>query len=138
MAYKNILALFGKPATDTILVERACGLAAEDGARVTFLHINEHDAGAISLYGRVTYSQRLGEADIRALVDQHNPGQCPVEILIRESDDLVGTVVGTCSGKDLLVLGHEHQNLMTRLLSDSLDEHIINSVPCDVLVVHCG
>ena len=45
MAYKNILALFGKPATDTILVERACELAAEDGARVTFLHINEHDAG---------------------------------------------------------------------------------------------
>ena len=136
MAFHKILALFGHAETDVKLVQRACELASEQKASLRFLHINESDAGAVGLYGRVTYDHRYSREEIQELIQPYNTGGVPIEVEVVATDDLIETIRKSCTGTDLLIIGHEHQNLMTRWLTDSIDERIINSVPCDVLVVH--
>lgn len=138
MAFKRILALFGHAGTDHKLIERAGALAAEQGATLSFLHLNEPDAGAVGLYGRVSYEQRYTREQILELIRPVVSAGVSVDVRVEQTDDLVRRIVQASRECDLLMLGHEHQNLLTRLLSDSIDERIINSVSCDVLVIHCG
>jgi len=56
-------------------------------------------------------------------------------ITIIKSESIPKAISAAAEGQDILVLGHRKQNIFKKNFFDSVDEGIMNSVDCPVLVV---
>lgn len=134
MKYKTILVSFANKEHDIPVLIEALDVADVYGATVVVLHLNSNHAGYPSRVMR-SFEHKYSEEEIKQLVDENQKGSAPVEIRVVQSDNLIETVVEESKAVDLLVLGHQHMGFFESLLSDSVDEKIVDKIDCDALVV---
>ncbi len=134
MNYKNVLIAFAQLEKDVPLIQKGLDIAQKYSGSATVIHINTEMAGKPSPI-RGPFEHKCTEEEIKDVIAKNNPGNVPTQILIKTSNNIISEITKVSQNFDLLVIGHEHMNFLVSAISDSIDEHIVNQVHCDSLVV---
>ena len=135
MPYDNIaVALAGKD-DEIPMIDEAVRLAITLKAKLCVLHVNEPHAGEISMM--MDSPDKMTESDFEKMF--HEAGHeeiakiIKVKITINKSISKgIASLIAEC---DLLILGHNRRGKLKELLTDSIDELIVNNVKCPVLII---
>jgi amino acid transporter/nucleotide-binding universal stress UspA family protein len=108
-------------------LELALRAAAATGGKVDLLRAVRSDVDVERATSEVL-------ADIESLVHQVD---VPVDVLVRPSDDIVGTIVDTVQdgGHDLLVIGASGETGLRTVLFGTIPDIVADQAPCSVLLV---
>ena len=135
MPYKNIsVALAGRD-DEIPMIDEAVRLAITLKAKLCVLHINEPHAGEISMM--VDSPKKYDKEDfIKMFTDAgHEEIAKKISIRIVENAIVSKGIAELASDCDLLILGHDRMGKMKELLTDSIDEVIVNTSNCPVLII---
>ena len=137
MAYSNICVGISGRGDEHRVITHSLALAQGLGARITFLHVNDKLAGALSL-AFLDHGERLDQDTLARYVQTEAGGEAAdvgnASFEIREGDWLQ-ILVELSASFDCLVLGHHHVGSITELFTLSKDEQVINRAACPVLVI---
>jgi nucleotide-binding universal stress UspA family protein len=135
MPYQRICVGISGRGDEDFVIRRSAELAAALGAELTFLHVNDRNAGAVSL-AFLDYGHKLDATTLEKYV-QAEAGETPLgqpKFDIRTGDWL-DILVEITTEFDCLSLGHHHVGSIQELFTLSKDEQIINRAKCPVLVI---
>ena len=135
MPYKNIaVALAGKD-DEIPMIDEAVRLAITLKAKLSVIHINEPHAGEISMM--VDSPKKYDKEDfVKMFMDVgHEEIAKKIDVLIGKNAVVSKGIAELASDCDLLILGHDRMGKMKALLTDSIDEVIVNVSNCPVLII---
>jgi len=119
------------------VVRQAIQIARCTDAELTFVHVNDKLAGAMSL-AFIDHGQKLDLETLSRYVhseageDEADLGKADFQI---RTGDWLQVLVEITREFDCLILGHHHVGSLAELFTLSKDEQIINRAECPVLVV---
>lgn len=135
MPYKNIaVALAGKD-DEIPMIDEAVRLAINLKAKIFVLHINDLHAGEISMM--MDSPKKFKRDDfIKMFYDAgHEEIAKRIEVKIIENASVSKGIAELATDCDLLILGHDKMGKMKEVLTDSIDEVIVNVSNCPVLII---
>jgi nucleotide-binding universal stress UspA family protein len=133
MVYKNILVSLCGKGDESIVINEAINIA--DGGQLSFVHVNDLHAGEMSMMMDAP-DKKYEEADIKEWVESVNKNIAEKSNYIVLTSESVSKAIGDAtSDMDLLILGHRKQSFFKHHFFDSVDEGIVNTSTCPVLVV---
>ena len=135
MAYKNILVSLCGRGDEKKVIEASIKMAKANNGNLTFIHVNEPHAGEMSMMMNAL-PPKYTESDIYdrvSAIDEASANSATITII--KSESIPKAISAAAEGQDILVLGHRKQNIFKKNFFDSVDEGIMNSVDCPVLVV---
>ena len=135
MPYKNIaVALAGKD-DEIPVIDEAVRLAINLKAKLCVIHVNDLHAGEISMM--MDSPHKFTESDFISIF--HNAGHEEIakriEVKIVENASVSSGIAELGSDCDLLILGHDKMSKVKEVLSDSIDEAIVNISNCPVMII---
>lgn len=135
MPYKNIaIALAGKD-NEVPVIDEAVRLAINLKAKICVLHVNDLRAGKMSMM--MDSPKKYVKDDFIKMF--HNAGHEEIakiiEVKIVENASVSKGIAELASGCDLLILGHNKMSKVKEVLTDSIDEVIVNVSNCPVLII---
>ena len=135
MPYKNIAVALAGRDDEISMIDEAVRLAITLKAKLCVLHINEPHAGEISMM--VDSPKKYTEEDFIKMFTNagHEEIAKKIKIKIVENSIVSKGIAELASDCDLLILGHDRMGKMKELLTDSIDEVIVNISNCPVLII---
>ena len=135
MPYKNIaVALAGKD-DEVPVIDEAVRLAINLKAKLYVIHVNDIHAGEISMM--MDSPHKFTKNDFINMF--HNAGHEEIakriEVKIVENASVSSGIAELGSDCDLLILGHDKMSKVKKVLSDSIDEAIVNISNCPVMII---
>jgi nucleotide-binding universal stress UspA family protein len=135
MPYKNIaVALAGKD-DEVPVIDEAVRLAINLKAKLCVIHVNDLHAGEISMM--MDSPHKFTKNDFISMF--HNAGHEEIakriEVKIVENASVSSGIAELGSDCDLLILGHDKMSKVKKVLSDSIDEAIVNISNCPVMII---
>lgn len=135
MPYKNIaIALAGKD-NEVPVIDEAVRLAINLKAKICVLHVNDLRAGKMSMM--MDSPKKYVKDDFIKMF--HNAGHEEIakiiEVKIVENASVSKGIAELASGCDLLILGHNKMSKVKEVLTDSIDEVVVNVSNCPVLII---
>ena len=135
MPYKKIaIALAGKE-DEIPMVDEAVRLAITLKAKLSVIHVNAPHAGEISMmmdspkkYDKEYFIKMFYDAGHEEIAKK-------IDVIITTNKSVSKGIAELVSDTDLLIIGHDHMGKMKELLSDSIDEIVVNNVKCPVLII---
>ena len=134
MPYKKIsVALAGTP-DEIQMIDEAVRLAITLKAQLYVIHVNLPHAGEISMM--MDTPKKYVEEDFRKMFHEagHEEIAKKIVVNITTNKSIAEGIAELVSDCDLLILGHDRMGKMKALLTDSIDEMIVNNVNCPVLI----
>ena len=135
MPYKNIaVALAGKD-DEIPMIDEAVRLAITLKAKLCVLHVNEPHAGEISMM--MDSPDKMTESDFEKMFHEagHEEIAKKIKVKITNNKSISKGIAELVSDCDLLILNHNRMGKLKELLTDSIDELIVNNVKCPVLII---
>lgn len=135
MPYKNIaVALAGKE-DEIPMIDEAVRLAITLKAHLYVIHVNEPHAGEISMM--VNSPKKYTKEDfIKMFHDAgHEEMAQRIDVKTVKKASVSKGIAELSVDCDLLILGHDRMGAMKELMTDSIDEIIVNDVNCPVLII---
>ena len=135
MPYKNIAVALAGRDDELPMIDEAVRLAITLKAKLCVIHINEPHAGAISMM--VDSPKKYDKEDfVKMFTDAgHEEIAKKIDVKILEQAVVSKGIAELASDCDLLILGHDRMGKMKELLTDSIDEVIVNISNCPVLII---
>ncbi len=135
MPYKNIaVALAGKE-DEIPMIDEAVRLSLTLKAKLTVLHVNSPHAGEISMM-MDSPKKYVKEDFIKMFHDAgHEEMSKVISVNIVKNKSVSKGIAEMVKECDLLIMGHDRMGAMKELMTDSIDEIIVNKVNCPVLVI---
>lgn len=135
MPYKNIaIALAGKD-NEVPVIDEAVRLAINLKAKICVLHVNDLRAGKMSMM--MDSPKKYVKDDFIKMF--HNAGHEEIakiiEVKIVENASVSKGIAELATDCDLLILGHNKMSKVKEVLTDSIDEVIVNVSNCPVLII---
>ncbi len=135
MPYKNIaVALAGKD-NEIPVIDEAVRLAINLKAKLCVIHINDLHAGEISMM--MDSSKKYTKDDFINMF--HNAGHEEIakiiEVKITKNASVSKGIAEFATGCDLLIMGHDKMSKVKQVLTDSIDEVVVNVSNCPVLII---
>lgn len=135
MPYKNIaVALAGKD-NEVPVIDEAVRLAINLKAKICVIHINDLRAGKMSMM--MDSPKKYVKDDFIKMF--HNAGHEEIakiiEVKIVENASVSKGIAELASDCDLLILGHTKMSKVKEVLTDSIDEVVVNVSNCPVLII---
>ena len=135
MPYKNIAdALVGKD-NEVPVIDEAVRLAINLKAKLCVIHVNDLHAGEISMM--MDSSKKYTKDDFINMF--HNAGHEEIakiiEVKITKNASVSKGIAELATGCDLLILGHDKVGKVKEVLTDSIDEVVVNVSNCPVLII---
>lgn len=135
MPYKNIaIALAGKD-NEVPVIDEAVRLAINLKAKICVLHVNDLRAGKMSMM--MDSPKKYVKDDFIKMF--HNAGHEEIakiiEVKIVENASVSKGIAELASDCDLLILGHNKMSKVKEVLTDSIDEVVVNVSNCPVLII---
>lgn len=134
MPYKKIsVALAGTP-DEIQMIDEAVRLAITLKAQLCVIHVNLPHAGEMSMM--IDSPKKFKEEDFRKMFHEagHEEIAKKINVKISVNKSIAKGIAEMVSECDLLILGHDRMGKMKALLTDSMDEMILNSVNCPILI----
>ncbi|MFW5844652.1 MAG: universal stress protein, partial [Planctomycetota bacterium] len=104
-------------------------------ARLTFLHVNDPQAGSLSI-ASIEQGLRFSPEVLERYVRQRMADPLPAETSFRVRDgEWIDQLTDCTRDHELLILGHQHLNWLQAAVADAQDEIVVNRADCPVLVV---
>jgi len=136
MPYKNIaVALAGKE-DEIQMIDEAVRLAITLQAKLTVIHVNEPRAGEISMM--MDSPKKFVKSDFVEMFEDagHEEIAKKIKVKITANKSISNGLAKLALGCDLLIIGHSPLGKLREVLTDSIDEIIMNNVHCPVLIIH--
>ena len=136
MPYNNIaVALAGKD-DEIPMIDEAVRLAIILKAKLCVLHVNEPHAGEISMM--MDSPPKMTESDFEKMFHEagHEEIAKIIKVKITNNKSISKGIAALVAEYDLLILNHNRRGKLKELLTDSIDELIVNNVKCPVLIIH--
>lgn len=135
MPYQNIAVALAGREDEIPMIDEAVRLAITLKAKLCVLHINEPRAGEISMM--VDSPKKYEKEDfIKMFTDAgHEEIAKKIKVRIIEQAVVSKGIAELASDCDLLILGHDRMSKMKEILTDSIDEVIVNISNCPVLII---
>lgn len=135
MPYKNIaIALAGKD-NEVPVIDEAVRLAINLKAKICVLHVNDLRAGKMSMM--MDSPKKYVKDDFLKMF--HNAGHEEIakiiEVKIVENASVSKGIAELATDCDLLILGHNKMSKVKEVLTDSIDEVVVNVSNCPVLII---
>jgi nucleotide-binding universal stress UspA family protein len=135
MPYKNIaVALAGKD-NEIPVIDEAVRLAINLKAKLCVIHVNDLHAGKISMM--MDSSKKYIKDDFINMF--YNAGHEEIakliEVKIIENASVNKGIAELATGCDLLIMGHDKMSKVKEVLTDSIDEVVVNVSNCPVLII---
>lgn len=135
MPYKNIaIALAGKD-NEVPVIDEAVRLAINLKAKICVLHVNDLRAGKMSMM--MDSPKKYVKDDFIKMF--HNAGHEEIakiiEVKIVENASVSKGIAELATDCDLLILGHNKMSKVKEVLTDSIDEVVVNVSNCPVLII---
>ena len=134
MPYKKIsVALAGTP-DEIQMIDEAVRLAITLKAQLCVIHVNLPHAGEMSMM--MSSPKKYTEEDFREMFHEagHEEIAKKINVKITVNKSIAKGIAEMVSDCDLLILGHDRMGKMKELLTDSIDEMIVNQVKCPVMI----
>ena len=134
MPYKKIsVALAGTP-DEIQMIDEAVRLAITLKAQLCVVHVNLPHAGEISMM--IDAPKKYDEEDFTKMFHEAGHEEISKKIVVKltTNKSIAKGIAELVSDSDLLILGHDRMGKMKELLTDSIDEMIVNEVKCPVLI----
>ena len=135
MPFNNIaVALAGKD-NEIPVIDEAVRITINLKAKLCILHVNDSHAGEMSMM--MDSSKKFVEDDfIKMFYDAgHEEIAKRIEVKIIENTSVSKGIAELASECDLLILGHDKMSKVKEILTDSIDELIVNQSSCPVLII---
>jgi nucleotide-binding universal stress UspA family protein len=135
MPYKNIaVALAGKD-DEIPMIDEAVRLAITLKAKLYVLHVNEPHAGEISMM--MDSPNKITASDFEKMFHEagHEEIAKKIKVKITNNKSISKGIAELVTDCDLLILNHNRMGKLKELLTDSIDELIVNNVKCPVLII---
>ena len=135
MPYKNLAVALAGRDDELPMIDEAVRLAITLKAKLCVIHINEPHAGEISMM--VDSPKKYDKEDfVKMFTDAgHEEIAKKIDVKILEQAVVSKGIAELASDCDLLILGHDRMGKMKELLTDSIDEVIVNISNCPVLII---
>ena len=135
MPYKNIAVALAGRDDEIPMIDEAVRLAITLKAKLCVLHVNEPHSGEISMM--VDSPKKYDKEDFVKMFTNagHEEIAKMINVKILEHAVVSKGIAELASDCDLLILGHDHMGKMKELLTDSIDEVIVNISNCPVLII---
>jgi nucleotide-binding universal stress UspA family protein len=135
MPYKNIAVALAGRDDELPMIDEAVRLAITLKAKLCVIHINEPHAGEISMM--VDSPKKYDKEDfVKMFTDAgHEEIAKKIDVKIIEQAVVSKGIAELASDCDMLILGHDRMGKMKELLTDSIDEVIVNISNCPVLII---
>ena len=135
MPYKNIAVALAGRDDELPMIDEAVRLAITLKAKLCVIHINEPHAGEISMM--VNSPKKYDKEDfVKMFTDAgHEEIAKKIDVKILKQAVVSKGIAELASDCDLLILGHDRMGKMKELLTDSIDEVIVNISNCPVLII---
>jgi len=135
MPYKNIAVALAGRDDELPMIDEAVRLAITLKAKLCVIHINEPHAGEISMM--VDSPKKYDKEDfVKMFTDAgHEEIAKKIDVKILKQAVVSKGISELASDCDLLILGHDRMGKMKELLTDSIDEVIVNISNCPVLII---
>ena len=136
MPYKNIgVALAGKE-DEIPMIDEAVRLAITLKAKLNVLHVNMPHAGEISMM--MDSPKKYEDEEFVKIFTEAGHEEIAKELIMKitENKSVSAGIAELSRDIDLLILGHDRMGKMKELLSDSIDQIIVNNAICPVLIIH--
>ena len=135
MPYKNIaVALAGKD-DEIPVIDEAVRLAINLKAKLCVIHVNDLHAGEISMM--MDSPKKFTKDDFVKIF--HNAGHEEIakriEVKIMENASVSKGIAELATGCDLIILGHDKMSKVKEVLTDSIDEVVVNVSNCPVMII---
>lgn len=134
MNYKKILVAISSLEKDVKVIQSALDAAHRYEAELDVLHVSTKMAGHPSRVFR-KYEPVCTPEQLREFVESHDPNDVKFNCEVDVNNNVAADIIRRTKDFDLLVMGHEHISFLEEVISDSIDEWIINRIHCDCLVV---
>ena len=135
MPYKNIAVALAGRDDELPMIDEAVRLAITLKAKLCVIHINLPHAGEISMM--VNSPKKYTQDDFIKMFHEagHEEIAKKINVKIIEQAVVSKGIAKLASDCDLLILGHDHMGKMKEILTDSIDEVIVNISNCPVLII---
>jgi nucleotide-binding universal stress UspA family protein len=135
MPYKNIaVALAGKD-DEIPVIDEAVRLAINLKAKLCVIHVNYLHAGEISMM--MNSPKKFTKDDFVKMF--HNAGHEEIakriEVKIIENASVSKGIAELATDCDLIILGHDKMSKVKEVLTDSIDEVVVNVSNCPVMII---
>ena len=136
MPYKKIAVALAGKVDEIQMIDEAVRLAITLKAKLSVLHINEPHAGEISMM--MDSPKKHTEDDFIKMFTEagHEEMAKRMKVKIGTNKSISAGLADLAKNTDLLILGHDRVGKMRELLTDSINEIIINEIKCPVLIFH--
>lgn len=135
MPYKNIaVALAGKD-DEIPMIDEAVRLAITLKAKLCIIHVNDPHAGEISMM--MDSPHKFTESEFKKMFHDagHEEIAKRIKVKIIKNASVSKGIAELVSDCDLLILGHDKMGKVKEVLTDSIDEVIVNVSNCPVLII---
>ncbi len=135
MPYKNIaVALAGKD-DEIPVIDEAVRLAINLKAKLCVVHVNDLHAGEISMM--MDSPKKFTKDNFISMFHDagHEEIAKRIKVKIIENASVSKGIAELASDCDLLILGHDKMSKVKKVLTDSIDEVVINVSNCPVLII---
>ncbi len=135
MPYKNItVALAGKD-DEIPVIDEAVRLAINLKAKLCVVHVNAPHAGEISMM--MNSPKKFTKDNFISMFNDagHEEIAKRIKVKIIEKASISKGIAELASDCDLLILGHDKMSKVKKVLTDSIDEIVLNASNCPVLII---
>ncbi len=135
MPYKNIaIALAGKD-DEIPVIDEAVRLTINLKAKLCIIHVNDLHAGDISMmmdspkeYTKDDFIKMFHDAGHEEIAKR-------IKVKIIKNSSVSKGIAELISDCDLLIMGHDKMGKVKEVLTDSIDEVVVNVSNCPVLII---
>ncbi|NHZ85024.1 MAG: universal stress protein [Planctomycetia bacterium] len=135
MPYKNIaIALAGKD-DEIPVIDEAVRLSINLKAKLCIIHVNDLHAGDISMM-MDSPKEYIKDDFIKMFHDAgHEEIAKRIKVKIIKNSSVSKGIAELISDCDLLIMGHDKMGKVKEVLTDSIDEVVVNVSNCPVLII---
>ncbi len=135
MPYKNIaIALAGKD-DEIPVIDEAVRLTINLKAKLCIIHVNDLHAGDMSMmmdspkeYAKDDFIKMFHDAGHEEIAKR-------IKVKIIKNSSVSKGIAELISDCDLLIMGHDKMGKVKEVLTDSIDEVVVNVSNCPVLII---
>ena len=135
MPYKNIVVALAGKDDEIPVIDEAVRLAINLKAKLCVIHVNDLHAGEISMM--MDSPKKFTKDDFVKIF--HNAGHEEIakriEVKIMENSSVSKGIAELAAGCDLIILGHDKMSKVKEVLTDSIDEVVVNVSNCPVMII---
>ena len=118
------------------VIDEAIRFAHTLNSKLIAVHVNDPHAGEMSMM-MDSVGHKFPEEDIRDLFRKagHEEVADTVDVVILTSEQIPKSIAKASEDIDVLILGHRKVSVFQEIITDSIDEWIVNKVNCPVLII---